>query len=236
MTTSLDGQIVAHLNSWVFANGSWSGLFEIIGNNPLVRGFPIFFPLVALWHLNENRERRVRMLAGFLGVLAATLISVAIQHQFRTHVRPFLNPELHLQEIAQVGNLNWDHVDSFPSDTASLFFALATVVFLENRLAGTIAFLWSLLSVGLVRVALGWHYPSDIAGALILGPSCVVLSEHVHWLAGRMEKLLLRFQKRPYIVHAAVFLFLADAYWLFSGMQGIVSGIRMSARSLFIRL
>jgi undecaprenyl-diphosphatase len=236
MTTSLDGQIVAHLNSWVFANGSWSGLFEIIGNNPLVRGFPVFFPLVALWHSNENRERRIRMLAGFMGVLAATLISVVMQNHFHSHVRPFLNPDLHLRGIARGLTLNWDHLDSFPSDTATLFCALAMVVFLENKLAGTIALLWSLLSVGLVRIALGWHYPSDIAGGLILGSGCVVLSEHMHWLVYRMERLLLRFQKRPYIVHAAVFLFLADAYWLFYGMQGIVSGIRMSARSLFIRL
>jgi hypothetical protein len=110
------------------------------------------------------------------------------------------------------------------------------VIFRENRLAGTVAFLWSLFSVGLVRIALGWHYPSDIAAGLILGPVCVLLSERMHWLANRMASLLVRFQSRPYIVNAAVFLFLADAYWLFSGLQGIYSGIQVSARSLLARL
>jgi membrane-associated phospholipid phosphatase len=236
MIASLDVQIVTHLSSWISIHHVWHKVFDVIVNNPLLRGFPVFFPLIALWHSGENRKRRVRMLAGFLATCAATLISVVIQHHVHSHIRPFLDPALHLQEFAPNGNWSWDHLDSFPSDSATLFFALATVLFRENRLAGAIAFLWSLFSVGLVRVALGWHYPSDVAGALILGPLCVLLSEHTHWLIDRMERLLSRFQSRPYIVHAAVFLFLADAYWLFYGLEGVYSGIQASAKSLFMRL
>jgi membrane-associated phospholipid phosphatase len=232
---SFDAEFVTHLNSWLSLHSAWRGILDGIGNNSFARGFLVFFPLVALWHSSENRERRVRMLAGFLAACAATLISVAIQHHVHLHIRPFLDPALHVQEFDRRVYEVWDHQDSFPSDTATLFFALAMVIFRENRVAGTVAFLWSLFSVGLVRVALGWHYPSDILGGLILGPICVIVSERTHWLVGRMEKLLQRFQSRPYLLHAAVFLFLADAYWLFSGLQGIYSGIQASAKSVFMR-
>jgi len=235
MIASLDVQIVTHLNSWASLNSAWRGIFEGIGNNPLIRGFLIFFPIVALWHSSENRGHRARILAGLLATCAATLFSVQIQHHVHSHIRPFLDPALHLQGIDLRANVDWDHLDSFPSDTATLFFALSTVIFRENRLAGTVAFLWSLISVGLVRIALGWHYPSDVAGALILGPGCVLLFDRTHWLLERMDKLLLRSQSRLYFLHAAVFIFLADAYWLFYGMQGIYSGIQVSAKNLIQR-
>jgi membrane-associated phospholipid phosphatase len=236
MINSFDVKFVTFLNSWLGLHSAWRGIFEGVGNNPFARGFLVFFPLIALWHAGEHRERRVRMLAGFLATCAATLISVAIQHHVHSHIRPFLNPTLHLQDFDHRAIDGWDHRDSFPSDTATLFFALSMVILRENRIAGAIAFLWSLFSIGLVRVALGWHYPTDILGGLILGPICVQLSERTHWLVSRMEKLLARFQSRPYLVHAAVFLFLADAYWLFYGLQGIFSGIQLCARSMLTRL
>jgi undecaprenyl-diphosphatase len=110
------------------------------------------------------------------------------------------------------------------------------VVFLENKLAGTIAFLWSLISVGVVRMAMGYHYPSDVIGALILGPGIVLLSERIRWMPAEMNKLLLRLKSRPYIVQAAVFLFLADAYWLFYGLQGVYNVFQMAGKDLVTRL
>ena len=57
-----------------------------------------------------------------------------------------------------------DRLGSFPSDTATLYFSLVTIVFLKRPLLGSIALLWSWVTVGLVRVAPGWHYPIDIVG------------------------------------------------------------------------
>jgi membrane-associated phospholipid phosphatase len=236
MVHDLDLHILLYLNSLLPSGGLWHEIFEDIGNNALIRGFPVFVPLLVLWHSNEKPARRSRMLAGFIAACVATLLSVQLQHHVHTHIRPFLDPAIHLQNVDSTRPWTWDHQDSFPSDTASLFFSLAMVVFIENKLAGTVAFLWSLISVGVFRVALGWHYPSDIAGALILGPACVVLFERSHWLAGRLVRLLLRYQSRPYIVQAGVFLFLADAYWLFQGLQGLYQLFQMSGKNLITKL
>jgi undecaprenyl-diphosphatase len=236
MVQYLDVQILLHLNWLLPSNGIRREIFEDIGNNPLIRGLPVFAPLLALWHSGENPARRSRMLAGFLAVCVATLVSVQIQHHVHSHIRPFLNPEIHLQGIDSNLTQSWDHEDSFPSDTATEFFSLAMVVFLENKLAGTIAFLWSLISVGVVRMAMGYHYPSDVIGALILGPGIVLLSERIRWMPAEMNKLLLRLKSRPYIVQAAVFLFLADAYWLFYGLQGVYNVFQMAGKDLVTRL
>ncbi len=79
-----------------------------------------------------------------------------------------------------------------------------------------------MVTVGLVRVALGWHYPSDILGALVLGPGCVYLITMIKYLDILAQRVLDIFQSRTYIIHSMFVIFVADAYNLFPGLRGIV--------------
>ena len=113
------------------------------------------------------------MLAGLLGVCVGTLLSVGLQH-FNIHTRPLLDVTLPLQNVSPI----WvaavrGRTSSFPSDTATLFFGLSMVVFLENRLIGVFCFLSTTAIIAIPRIIFGWHSPSDILGAAILGPGCV---------------------------------------------------------------
>jgi len=75
---------------------------------------------------------------------------------------------------------------SFPSGHSTFAFALAFGLLIHNRRWG-----WSLvllaLFVGLSRVAAGVHYPSDVAGGLIVGVIAAVLTAPVK---RRLEPLL----------------------------------------------
>jgi undecaprenyl-diphosphatase len=189
-------------------------------NNSLLRGFPVFFSLVVLWFADDSRERRSRMLAGFLATCVATILSVWMQFHLATHTRPLLDPTIPL-DIAGSGGWSSDfgRTASFPSDTATLYFALATVIFLENRLVGLFCLLWTVVIIAAPRVIFGWHYPTDIVGALVLGLGCVLLFNTVPYLRTLFERALILFQSRMYIVHALVFIFLSEASELFNSLQ-----------------
>ena len=75
---------------------------------------------------------------------------------------------------------------------------------------------------GVVRVVFGWHYPSDIVGSLVLGPGYVYLFNKIPYFVTLFERALKLFESRMYIVHALLFVFLADAYNLFLGLQGAI--------------
>ncbi len=192
------------------------------GNYQVVRGFPIFFSLVALWFSDNCIKRRSRMLAGLSATCLAVLLSVWLQHHITPHIRPLLDPALHLN----IADPQWATVfkrqGSFPSDTATLFFSLAAIIFLENRLVGCLCFLWVLVIIGAIRVVFGWHYPSDIVGSLILGPACVYLFIKIPYLVPLFERALKLFESRMYIVHALLFVFLVEASNLFFGFQQIL--------------
>lgn len=229
---NLDTRLLFDVNSLVPNNDLGEIVFRSFNNNPHLRGFLILFPLIILWFSSDSVERRSRMLAGLLATVVATALSVWLQHRLTFHIRPFLDPTLHLERVDIGRTKDWDRLGSFPSDTGTLFFSLATIVFLENRLAGGIAFLWSLITVGVLRVALGWHYPSDIVGALILAPALVYLFTRIRYLGTFFERVLRFFEPRIYVLHALLFIFLADAYFQFAGLEGFVRGLGAARKHL----
>ncbi|MCK1540696.1 phosphatase PAP2 family protein [Bradyrhizobium sp. 179] len=218
--SSWDRDLLLWLNS---LSASHEYVWEL-ANNSLFRGFPVFFSLVSLWFADDSRERRCRMLAGFLATCVATVLSVWLQFHLATHTRPFLDPALPLN-MAVLDRIDpqlrfvWDRRDSFPSDTATLFFALATVILLENRLVGLLCLLWVAVIIAVPRVIFGWHYPTDIVGSLVLGLACVLLFNTVPYLRTLFERTLILFESRMYIVHALVVIFLIEASGLFLSVQ-----------------
>jgi membrane-associated phospholipid phosphatase len=177
--------------------------------------------LVALWFASDDIKRRSRMLAGLLAVCLATVLSVWCQFHLTINIRPLVDPTLPLRIIEPYWASMWDHSGSFPSDTATLFFGLSTVAFLENRLVGLFCFVWTVAIVALPRVIFGWHYPSDIIGAAILGSGSVLLFEKTPYLRMQFERLLLKCERRTYLVHALLFTFLAEASNLFLNLEKI---------------
>lgn len=213
MTGNLDQDLLLGINALA---GTHAGLYEL-ATNSLFRGIPIFGSLVALWFVDDCAKRRSRMLAGLFGVCLATMLSVWFQFHVFVHTRPLLDPALHVNSVAVPWS--WDRQSSFPSDTATLFFGLATVVFIENRWAGWLCFLWATVVVALSRVAFAFHYPSDVIGSLVLGVAFVVLFTRPSYPRVVIERMLVTLGNRMYLVHAFLFVFLAEASNLFLSLE-----------------
>ncbi|MBR0872992.1 phosphatase PAP2 family protein [Bradyrhizobium tropiciagri] len=222
--TDLD--LLLALNSFLGSNDLHNKrLWEFLGNSSLIRGFPVFFSLLALWFSSDCIERRSRMLAGLAATSLAVVVSVWLQHHTTPHIRPLMDPALHLNIADPQWASTFGRQGSFPSDTATLFFSLAAVILLENRLVGCLCFVWVWVVIGGVRVAFGWHYPSDIAGSFILGPAVVYSFINVPYVVLLFERVLKLFENRMYIVHTLLFFYLADAFNLYQGAQKMVFSI-----------
>lgn len=211
----LDQQSLLTLNAF---GGGNTDLWEL-ANNSLFRGFPLFFSLTALWFSDGPRERRGRMLAGLSAVCLATIFSVWFQFHVDVHTRPILDPALHLKTV--IPPWTWDRASSFPSDTATLFFGLAAVVFVEERLVGLFCFVWAAVIIAIPRVIFGFHYASDIVGSLVLGVAAVFIFARSPYPRKLFERALTYFEGRMYIVHALLFVFLTEASNLFLSLQAL---------------
>jgi membrane-associated phospholipid phosphatase len=216
LSGSLDRDLLLALNSFA---GSDTRYIWSLANNELFRGFPVYFPLVALWFSGDCRKRRSRMLAGLLAVGLTTALSLWLQIHLTSHMRPLLDQTLPLKVIDPELRTVWDRAGSFPSDTATLFFGLATVIFFENRSIGLFCFVWTIGLVAFPRVIFGWHYPSDMFGGMILGSGGVLFFSKVPFFQMQIERTLVWFEGRMYLVHALLFVYLAETYNMFRSVE-----------------
>lgn len=115
--------------------------------------------LVALWLTWRQRNQRGALLAGISGLVAlglGQLVGIAFPRQ-----RPYL-----AHHVTQLISHSVD--TSFPSDHATLAFAVSVMVWRFNRRVGI-----ALLVFGVVlcfaRVFVGAHYPGDVVGGAVLG-------------------------------------------------------------------
>jgi len=134
--------------------------------------------LVALWFAGQERAQREQnqraVLMAILSLLAANvLLKLCNVIYFRP--RPF---------YAHPVNLLFYHPtdSSLPSNAATVGFALAVSVWLQNRGAG-LGFVLAALLFGLARIFCGVHYPGDVlAGALLGGGVAYALARQSRWL------------------------------------------------------
>jgi undecaprenyl-diphosphatase len=71
-----------------------------------------------------------------------------------------------------------------------------------------------------------------VLGAVVLGIGTVVLLDQIRYLRRRSELVLQRWEPRMQVVHTILFLFLADAYSLFPGLQGVLRGLKTVALAM----
>lgn len=225
MLGQIDRNVLLLLNSLIGDHEFFNKIIAFFGKDALPRGFPTFFLLAALWFAPDFDKRRARIIAGLLATCLAIFLSLCLQ-RLSIHSRPFLDPALSIKLFDPTAQ-KWDHLGSFPSDTAICYFALDTIIFFEVPFLGAIAFLWSMIMAGFVRVVLGYHYPSDILGALLLGPGCVYLVSKSKHVGAQCERFLALFRSNGHILHALFLMFMAEAYILFESLQTIAHGLTM---------
>jgi undecaprenyl-diphosphatase len=168
---SFDVAIISFLNQ--FAHRSWSldYFIMLIGSNTLTKGGVTASLIWWAWFRPSENKIRDReylfygIVACFVSVLAARTLADLLP--FRE--RPSLNPALHFQLPYAVDVNSVIGWSSFPSDHATLFFALATGIFFVSRSAGILALAHAFFVVSLPRVYMGIHYPTDILAGALLG-------------------------------------------------------------------
>jgi undecaprenyl-diphosphatase len=193
MVSSMDWTIFHTLNAGV-ATRDWL-------EDPVTALADALVPLyalatVALWLLARpygNPRWKLASASALTAAAVALAVNQVVSHLW-ARPRPFTDhPDLTHVLAARTTD------PSFPSDHAAAAFAIAFAVLAFSRRAGAL-FLVAATAIGLSRIALGMHYPSDVlAGALVgFGAATLVTTLGSPWLArlvalvGRVTDPLLR--------------------------------------------
>lgn len=234
MTSGLDLQILLWINGWVAASPTrFYAALRQSARLPWLLGALL---LTGLWFLGERGvvpsrpggltrfQARRRILLG-MAALVSGLLSARLIQAVIARTRPLVDAPLripvepHGWETIRAG---LDLQGAFPSDHAVMFFTLAALTWALDRRVGILGLVYALY-FSILRIGIGFHWPSDILSGAALA---------LFWTAGllRLEKLLaswldqlvLQFELRPGVAYALAFLFMYDFSNKFSGLFGIL--------------
>jgi membrane-associated phospholipid phosphatase len=180
-STGAVGKVVTMSNVTDFLIGLDHSLYlavnDLCGLNPTldriavdaqrIRGTIVVGIVGALWFWPEDRRRRRETI---IIMILAIAISLILNRTVST-LLPFRDRPMYTHGAKAPGfpwHADLEHWSSFPSDTATLLFAIAAGFWLGSRWLGLVFGVFA-ISTSLARVYLGLHYPSDILVGALLG-------------------------------------------------------------------
>lgn len=116
---------------------------------------------LAVFSLTSQKARIFYVVSGFLAVLISRGIVTEVIRFLYSRPRPFM--------VMDIQTLIEEELKgAFPSGHAAFYFALAGIAYLMNKKLGWY-FLGGALLMGVARVFVGVHWPSDIIGGAGVG-------------------------------------------------------------------
>ena len=173
-----DHSIIVFVNQFAQKWPTFDAIVVFFSNSDLMKGGIV---LAAWWWTwfrrnGDPRKNRSYLLSALVGAVIALVIARVLAHVLPLRSRPILDPSLHFRvPTGAPDQSNWTIWSSFPSDHASLFFALLTGVWLGWRRGGIILMIYVIIFICLPRIYIGIHYLTDILAGAALGASCVIL-------------------------------------------------------------
>lgn len=126
------------------------------------------FLMKGKWRTSKGRRGVVA--AGFSTAFALSAAQV-VSHLLE-RPRPYVSHPAAAHLLIPVS-----HDFSFPSDHATAAFAIAIAILLRHRKAGVLALVMA-VALSLGRVAVGTHYPGDVAAGALLGTAAALVFWH----------------------------------------------------------
>lgn len=223
---SLDLGMQQFLAHFAKRSDAFDYVMAAVVNSDVLRNGPLIAALWWAWFDSDSDRmpaRRSMVVASMTGAMLATLASRACTHLLSYRPRPVMTPGVRdLLPYVSTANAHWaEHHSSFPSDTATLAFALSVGLFLMSRRAGIAALLWSVVVVSFPKVYLGAHWITDIFGAALLGGTLVVIV--ARWQSrNALDRIFMRFAERaPQAFYPLVFLASCEIMAQFETLRGV---------------
>jgi undecaprenyl-diphosphatase len=160
-----------------------------------------------------------------IGALLAVIVARTISFVVPFRLRPMYDPTVTHPQYSLPMSPDLENWSAFPSDTASLFFALAFgLSYLLRRLAIPIMF-YAAVWICLPRVYLGVHYPSDIVAGAAIGAATVWVLLRTEWLQSRIVRHIVAVEETsPHWFYAIAFLVCFETASVFFDFRNVGRG------------
>ena len=223
LIAGLDRSIILFINGFEGRSGTFDRAVRLVTGEPLIQGSFLFLFIWWLWFSNggARSDDRIRAIRAAFGIVLALILARATQMLLPGRLRPINDPTLPFVAPSGLGYERLEHWNSFPSDHAVIYSAIATVIWLRNRWLGALAFAWTLAVGSLPRLYFGLHYPTDVAGGVVLGTAVGYIAQRVGLPATVTDAVLFWERRRAQIFYPLAVLFTYELLTLFDDFRRV---------------
>ena len=218
-----DWPILLKLNHYVFPGAFLNRSINSVSELPILTGALLTGLFWYVWFESNSESAKAELFLGLGAAIAAVILSRGLQLTLPTHLRPLHDPVPGFDVPPGIDPAALSGWNSFPSDHACVYFALATVIWRRSQLLGLFALLPALIG-SLPRIYLGLHYPSDVAFGALLGIFIVMMVENYGPETFARRAILFE-QKRPGMFYSCGFLLTYEVATLFEDIRKTGAGL-----------
>jgi undecaprenyl-diphosphatase len=192
-------------------------------NNELLKGGVLISMIWWLWFKKDENEalHRVSLIITFLGSFIAVFVTRLLVNSLPFRIRPFLNDALTLVQPEGFNSNHFDSLSSFPSDHATLFFALAFGFLAVSKKVGYLALAYTFFLIVMPRVIIGAHYFTDVVAGGLIGMLVVYCMQQSKLVQAQAERIYALETKLPQLFYMVFFIACYQAADLFIHLRNI---------------
>lgn len=177
----IDHTLVGALQSIAHHSRTFDATIVFIDHNDLTKGGVIMAIVWWAWFRrvgSTHRHNHEAILSALAGGFVSILVGHALAHVLPFRLRPMHEPSLHFVMPYGASRHQLKLWSSFPSQHTLFFSALAVGMMYVELAAGIYILIHLFLFVAVPRMYLGFHYPTDILGGVVIGTVVAMAMQH----------------------------------------------------------
>ena len=218
----MDTAIAEFINQFATASTVVDRLIAYLARNQLLKGGVLVGLFYWSWfsYAAYSRERNV-LLITLVSTPVILLMARLLARNLPFRTRPLHDEDLNFTLPTGLSEKTLVDWSSFPSDHAVLYFGLAVGIFAVSKRLGLVAILYTLIFIGLPRIFLGYHFPTDILGGFVIGGSLILTSIYFFANSSITTRINAWIEKQPGAFYALFFLITFEIASLFTQSRQI---------------
>ena len=220
-----DSTILSFFNQFAKVSLKFDLTIFLLSGSALLKGGVLTTLLWWAWFSRADDNKMIRrqvisiQLSCLIAIFVGRMLALTLPHRsrpFHEKSLDFVLPHGMTDSILQ----GWS---SFPSDHAVVYFSIATGLIFISKKIGIFALIYTFIIVGLPRIYLGLHYPTDILGGMVLGAGTGWLITHFFPNSKLCESILRWSESNPHYFYPLFFLLSYQIAEMFGGARFILS-------------